>query len=141
MKNHSYTNRIDRQVGSRLRERRVELGLTIEQLAAALGVPLQVLEKWETGRLRVGAEKLLESAKILSVNPQLFFVNIDSGEWSEAISDAPLPGQTVVESPSGAETERLIMAFARIKDPSSRNIVVEMVEGMLQEEVYHGSKH
>jgi transcriptional regulator with XRE-family HTH domain len=140
MKNQSYTTRIDRQVGSRLRERRIELGLTIERLAAALDVPLHVLEKWETGRLRVGAEKLLESAKILSVNPQCFFVTAHSSEWSGAISHDPLPGQ-VLEAPSCAETERLIVAFARMTDPSSRKMVVEIVEQMLQEEICRGPKH
>jgi len=140
MRNQSSPTRIDRQVGSRIRERRVELGLTIEQLAAALDVPPHVLEKWETGRLRVGAEKLLESAKILGLYPQCLFVSTHSGEWSGASSHDPLPGQ-VVEAPSSAETERLILTFARITDPSSRKMVVEIVEQMLQKEIHRGSKH
>src|SRR5271156_5379797 len=61
---------------------------------------LHVLKKWETGRLRVGAEKLLEAPKFSAL------MTTHSGEWSGAISHEPLPGQ-VVEAPSCAETERL----------------------------------
>ena len=46
------TRRIDQHVGERIRLRRTELGLTQEQLAAALDVSYQQVQKYETGANR-----------------------------------------------------------------------------------------
>ncbi|HLY58110.1 MAG TPA: helix-turn-helix transcriptional regulator, partial [Stellaceae bacterium] len=51
----SRTQDIDRHVGARIRERRIMLGLTQQQLADLIGVTYQQAHKYERGINRVSA--------------------------------------------------------------------------------------
>jgi transcriptional regulator with XRE-family HTH domain len=63
---------MDRYVGQRLRERRVMLGLTRQQLAGLVGTTYQQAHKYESGLNRVSAGRLL-LARALGVAPGCFF--------------------------------------------------------------------
>ncbi len=67
------TQDIDRHVGARVRERRIMLGLTQQQLADLLGVTYQQAHKYERGINRVSAGRLYEVAQVLSVPVGYFF--------------------------------------------------------------------
>ncbi len=64
---------IDRHVGSRVRERRIMLGLTQQQLADLIGVTYQQAHKYERAINRVSAGRLFEIAQVLSVPVSYFF--------------------------------------------------------------------
>jgi len=68
---------IDRQVGRRIRERRVMLGLTQQQLADLIGVTYQQAHKYERSINRVSAGRLYEIARVLDVSVAYFFEGID----------------------------------------------------------------
>jgi len=59
---------VDRQIGARIRARRLELQMSQEKLAEALGVTFQQVQKYERGFNRVAASKLFEIARTLDVN-------------------------------------------------------------------------
>ena len=69
----SRTQDIDRHVGSRVRERRIMLGLTQQQLADLIGVTYQQAHKYERAINRVSAGRLFEIAQVLSVPVSYFF--------------------------------------------------------------------
>ena len=58
---------IDDHVSARIRERRIMLGLTQQQLADLIGVTYQQIHKYERGINRVSAGRLFEFARVLSV--------------------------------------------------------------------------
>ena len=64
---------LDVLVGRRMRERRLALGLTMQEVAAALGVPYQQLHKYETGANRLSAGRLFLLAEALGVEVAHFF--------------------------------------------------------------------
>ena len=64
---------LDVLVGKRARERRRALGLTVQELAAVLGVPYQQLHKYETGANRLSAGRLFLLAEALGVEVAHFF--------------------------------------------------------------------
>jgi len=64
---------IDILVGCRLRSRRRELGLTQDDLATALGVRFQQVQKYETGANRIAASRLYRAAGALRVSVDWFF--------------------------------------------------------------------
>lgn len=64
---------IDVHVGTRLRVRRVIAGLTQTELAHAMGITFQQLQKYETGQNRVSASRLWEAAQVLDVPIEYFF--------------------------------------------------------------------
>jgi transcriptional regulator with XRE-family HTH domain len=67
------TQEIDRHVGARVRERRIMMGLTQQQLADLLGVTYQQAHKYERGINRVSAGRLYEVSQVLSVPISFFF--------------------------------------------------------------------
>ena len=73
----SRTQDIDRYVGARIRERRIMLGLTQQQLADLIGVTYQQAHKYERGINRVSAGRLFEVAHVLSVPVSYFFDGLD----------------------------------------------------------------
>ena len=79
------TQDIDRYVGARMRERRIMLGLTQQQLADLIGVTYQQAHKYERGINRVSAGRLFEVAQVLSVPVNYFFDGLDQ-ENDRAIS-------------------------------------------------------
>jgi transcriptional regulator with XRE-family HTH domain len=81
----SRTQDVDRHVGARVRERRIMLGLTQQQLADLIGVTYQQAHKYERGINRVSAGRLYEIAQVLSVPVSYFFDGLQ-GEDARAIS-------------------------------------------------------
>src|SRR5947209_4216365 len=73
----SRTQDIDRYVGARIRERRIMLGLTQQQLADLIGVTYQQAHKYERGINRVSAGRLFEVAQVLSVPVNYFFDGLE----------------------------------------------------------------
>jgi transcriptional regulator with XRE-family HTH domain len=72
------TQDIDRHVGARVRERRIMLGLTQQQLADLIGVTYQQAHKYERGINRISAGRLYEIALVLSVPVGYFFDGLES---------------------------------------------------------------
>ena len=70
------TQDIDRHVGARVRERRIMLGLTQQQLAEMIGVTYQQAHKYERGINRVSAGRLFEIARALSAPITYFYEGV-----------------------------------------------------------------
>jgi transcriptional regulator with XRE-family HTH domain len=68
-------NLVDKHVGSRVRSRRIALGMSPEQLSVALGSTVSASAKMEAGIVRIGANQLLKLTKILGVNSVFFFAH------------------------------------------------------------------
>jgi len=64
---------IDDHVGGRIRERRIMLGLTQQQLAEMIGVTYQQAHKYEHGINRVSAGRLYEIARVLNAPIAYFY--------------------------------------------------------------------
>jgi transcriptional regulator with XRE-family HTH domain len=79
------TRDIDHHVGARVRERRIMLGFTQQQLADLIGVTYQQAHKYERGINRISAGRLFEIAHVLSVPINYFFEGID-GDAARSIS-------------------------------------------------------
>jgi transcriptional regulator with XRE-family HTH domain len=66
-------NAADRHVGSRIRERRIMMGLSQQQLARMIGVTYQQAHKYERGLNRISAGRLFEISQVLGVAVSWFF--------------------------------------------------------------------
>ncbi len=64
---------VDVHVGKRIRHRRWLVGITQQQLAEAVGIKFQQIQKYETGMNRVSASRLWDIAEALSVPVSFFF--------------------------------------------------------------------
>jgi transcriptional regulator with XRE-family HTH domain len=71
-------NDTDRHVGARIRERRIMLGLSQQQMADLIGVTYQQAHKYERGINRISAGRLYEIAQVLGVPVGHFFEGLES---------------------------------------------------------------
>jgi len=67
---------VDRHVGNRMRERRIMLGLTQQQLAELIGVTYQQAHKYERGINRIAGGRLYTIAQALGVEVAFFYEGI-----------------------------------------------------------------
>lgn len=74
---------VDRFVGEKIRERRIMLGLTQQELAHGIGVTYQQAHKYEQGVNRVSAGRLFEIAQILNTPVEFFFDGVGTEEPKE----------------------------------------------------------
>ena len=105
------------EIANKIKARRVELGLTLEDVAKAVGVGRSTVRKWETGMIRnMGRDKIAALAKVLQLNP---------------VELVPMPGADRTEDEERLEAlhrdPRLGLLFDR-----TRNMSHDDVEFMLQ---------
>ncbi len=126
-------NLVDKQVGSRVRMRRMLLGISQEKLGNALGITFQQVQKYEKGTNRIGASRLQQISKILDVPPSFFFegtsFSITRGQ-QQLVDDSAY----VVDFLSTAEGLALTRAFARIYNPKVRKRLIELVSEIADDE-------
>jgi transcriptional regulator with XRE-family HTH domain len=81
------SNDIDVYLGKRLRRRRRMLGLTQQQLAGAVGVRFQQIQKYECGANRISAARLWQLAEALEVPVGYFYDGLSEHARQEAAMD------------------------------------------------------
>ena len=60
-------NPVDKHVGSRIRTRRLLVGLSQEKLGEGLGITFQQVQKYERGANRISASRLQQASRVLGV--------------------------------------------------------------------------
>jgi transcriptional regulator with XRE-family HTH domain len=117
------TRRIDQHVGERIRARRTELGLTQEQLAEALTVSYQQVQKYETGANRISAGRIFELARKLRVDISYFFQGLPL--------DAPAEQVPLEHGGRQRSAIELVRKFAQIEDPQVRSAIAALVKAIV----------
>jgi transcriptional regulator with XRE-family HTH domain len=77
-------NEIDLHLGKRLRQRRRLLSLTQQQVAEAVGVRFQQIQKYECGANRISAARLWRMARALQAPISSFFEGLDENAGMDA---------------------------------------------------------
>jgi transcriptional regulator with XRE-family HTH domain len=121
-------NPVDKYVGSRVRMRRIMLGMSQEKLGEALGLTFQQVQKYEKGTNRVGASRIQQISEILQVPVSFLFDGGPSGTVNaDGFSEASSPAY-ISDFLATSEGLALTRAFTRITDARLRRSIVEMVE-------------
>src|SRR6202045_691357 len=121
-------NPVDKYVGSRVRMRRIMLGMSQEKLGAALGLTFQQIQKYEKGTNRVGASRIQQISEILQVPVSFLFEGGPSGPASgNGFSEGTSPAY-VSDFLATSEGLALTRAFTRITDAKLRRSIVDLVE-------------
>lgn len=99
-------NEIDKMVGTRLRDLRTERGLTLQELAAEIGISHQQLQKYETGTNRISAGLLPFLAAGLGIDLIELFEDMDAADTSKTSEADKIRNdcQNVLRRTKSAET-------------------------------------
>jgi transcriptional regulator with XRE-family HTH domain len=124
-------NPVDRHVGSRVRMRRMLVGMSQEKLGDALGITFQQIQKYEKGTNRIGASRLHQIARVLSVPVEFFYEGAPQIGGPEGFAEAPASGY-VADFLTTSEGLELIKAFIAIKDSKVRRKLVDLAKALGQ---------
>lgn len=115
-------------LGSRLRERRLQLGLTLEDVAKASGMAVGTLSDLEQGRQK-GSKRLHHIAKALDLN----VTYLETGEGPELLEvKEPSPAMPPNSWPGfwpSSEGAQLGAEWDKIKDESVKRFIFNVVFG------------
>jgi transcriptional regulator with XRE-family HTH domain len=118
---------IDKHVGSRVRMRRMLIGMSQEKLGEALKITFQQVQKYEKGTNRISASRLQQIASVLGVTIDFFYEGATT-DGTVAAPDATAVLLTqALASPEGLQ---LIRSFARISDHNVRQRLADLAEAL-----------
>ena len=126
-------NPIDIHVGSRVRFRRMLLGMSQEKLGERLGLTFQQVQKYEKGINRIGASRLFDLAQVLGVSVQFFYEEAPMPEARTLASNGMADGpdeHSIVEFLRSRDGLELNRAFVRIPDLKARRAIVDLVRSL-----------
>jgi transcriptional regulator with XRE-family HTH domain len=115
------TDRLDREIGDRLRRARKLRGLTQGELGVALGVTFQQIQKYERGVNRVSTSALVLIARALEVSP-LEIMGMAETQTSESNWDLL----------AAEGSERLLRHYQTINSPKLRQVVVDVAKRLAE---------
>lgn len=123
---------VDIHVGSVLRKKRKEADITQEDLAEAVGITFQQVQKYEKGRNRISCSKLYEFAKFLHLDISTFFDGFSDGEYS---FDDEQDGYSLADGGMASlnkrqQQEKISALFAQINDQKVRLSVLSLLESL-----------
>ena len=123
---------IDAIVGSRVRRRRRELGMSAKELADAVGVTHIQITHYEAGLRRMASARLFGISQALHVPVAYFFSDLDNQEPGSKDSNAErdskadeIRQELVLEL-----TSKLGRMAANIKDPETRGAIKDLLKGL-----------
>ena len=137
-KNARRPNPMDIHVGSRVRLRRMLLGMSQEKLGDHLGLTFQQVQKYEKGINRIGASRLFDLSKTLGVPISYFYE--DAPVAGHGLAEDPCEyGEKTVESSvfdflSTREGLELNKAFVKITNARVRRTIVELVRSLASDQ-------
>ena len=116
---------LDVALGSRIRLRRRELGLSQEQLARQVGITFQQVQKYEHGANRVSFSRLVEIAQALHCGVMDIIGELDKSKAS------PLFSRHVarLNEPGAAE---LLEAYSAIQSPKHRRAILNLAKQLAE---------
>jgi len=110
---------IDIAVGGRVRTRRRATGLSQTQLAEALGITFQQVQKYERGANRVSASMLVKIAARLETTV------------AALVGEDGASGPTATTGKRGKSPgDEMAAAFSRIANPESRKALLTLVKAL-----------
>jgi transcriptional regulator with XRE-family HTH domain len=128
-------NPIDIHVGAKVKTRRLMLGLSQEELASAIGLTFQQVQKYERGTNRISVSRLVDICRALKVPFAYFLDGSVAAGRKPALRGVADTGQD--EYSPDVLTRRdvldLVRAYSSIKAPHLKKQLLEMAKAMAGE--------
>ena len=132
----------DTYVGTKVKTRRLMLGLSQEELAKSIGLTFQQIQKYERGTNRISVSRLIDISSALKT-PVDYFLDGISGMLGEGgnrktsmrgVSDIKQATLEDMEPLSRKDVLDLVRAYQRISTPALKKQLVEMAKAMADSE-------
>jgi transcriptional regulator with XRE-family HTH domain len=107
------------------------LGMSLTDVADAVGLAYQQIQKYEKGVNRVGASRLQQISDVLGVSPSYFFEGAPTvGKKTPAPKEGELSESAIVSFLATREGGALVHAFLAIKEKPIRQNLIEFIASL-----------
>lgn len=123
---------VDVYIGHRIRMRRVQLKLSQSDVAEALGITFQQVQKFEQAQNRVTAKRLKQLALALNVPLDYFFSDLQEDELGTVkrfVARTDLPD--LLNQPQSAE---VLNSFFSVRSTKHRRALLELMQNLREVE-------
>jgi transcriptional regulator with XRE-family HTH domain len=121
---------IDKYVGTRIRTRRLMLGMTQEQLAEALGLGTEQIRNYEQGSTSATPHRLLQLAEALHIpNAAFFLEGAPFGKHSRYASNSS-PVHFLRNFPTAVDDYAFLRDYLRIKSEEVRRALAAITQAL-----------
>lgn len=129
-------NPVDLHVGAKVKTRRLMMGLSQEELATAIGVTFQQVQKYERGTNRISVSRLVEISRALKV-PMEYFLESTAAVGGTAkktqqrgVSDVKQTAFADSDPMTKRDVVELVRAYQAIKTPALKKQLLEMAKAL-----------
>ncbi len=122
---------LDVIIGERIRIRRILMNVTQSELASAINVTFQQVQKYEKGRNRVSAVTLFNIAKKLSAPIEYFYGSghVDSGiRRKSELKDSGHTEPYIAETEKSMESVELLKSYFKIEKKETRQNILRIIQ-------------
>jgi transcriptional regulator with XRE-family HTH domain len=125
---------VDIHVGQKIRRRRWMTDMTQKQLADAVGIKFQQIQKYETGANRVSASRLFEISQALDVPVSYFFESIEGAHDGDVVAIETATDENAVPADlfQGKEAIELLNCYYRWPEEQRRRLF-ELTKSLTKE--------
>ena len=122
---------VDTHVGRKIRARRMFLQMSQTEIADAVGITFQQIQKYEKGTNRVGASRLQEISNVLGVSPFYFFEGAPTvGKKIPAPDEGQLAEDVIVSFLGTREGAALLRSFLAIREKPIRQSLLSFIAAL-----------
>ena len=105
-------------IGAMIKEKRLALGLTLEEVGGAVGVGKSTVRKWENGLIKnMGRDKVAALAKVLGLSP----AQLIRSDYTDEAEAASADQQILFRLAKNAKPEAIRAAVAVLKSMEGEN--------------------
>lgn len=120
--NKKATSQLDKEIGARVRLRRLECGMSQEKLAEALGLTFQQVQKYEKGTNRITVSRLDQIAAALDASIASF------------LPDGNFTAKGGTPEANERDSLDLLSLFNRLQSKSMRKAIISLVRAAVSEQ-------
>lgn len=122
---------IDKEIGNRLKNRRLTLGISQMELADVLGITFQQVQKYEKGKNRINSSRLFHISDVLDIPISYFFTDIENiTDKKRKRQQLPPPSNA---SYNRADIQLLIEYYDKIDNKEIKEGLLTLAKSMAEE--------
>jgi transcriptional regulator with XRE-family HTH domain len=128
-KNPRSTGSLDLHFGEKLRAGRLMMHVSQQDLAKALGLSFQQIQKYERGTNRMSAATLFQIAAVLNVDVMYFYEGLPRSTKNSKEIRTP----TLIKMSLATHGPALMEAFLNLKSNRLRGVVADLAQALVRE--------
>ncbi|MCH9753338.1 MAG: helix-turn-helix domain-containing protein [Alphaproteobacteria bacterium] len=127
-------SKIDLFIGQNLKLKRIQSGISLQELGKVLNVSFQQIQKYERGQNKISSSSLFLLADSLKCEIDYFFKGIDNKDHKQTKLKEEKEIFQHIDSIPNHEITQLVKYYSQIRDPNVRKKTLDLIKTLCRVE-------